>query len=635
MSNLIKHKNITLIIIIALLFFSPITSKTQDFFSTPQTLVTTEGHLSQNAFHSGSSGYLAITAFITDGWHINSPSPPDSYMIPTLLKVKMPDGIIAVGTLYPEAEEKMLEISDSPLPLYEGQVTFGILFEISKDIKPGNYKITATLNYQGCNNMTCLQPAYSSVEIELNVAEQNERPEKINKAIFSTPPFTDRNGESVIIDIEKISGHTGDREKMEERDAATQRQEGNNKSVTEMVEKRGILLSLLIIFLGGLALNLTPCIYPLIPITISFFGGQAEGKGTKAFGLSLLYVLGISITYSVLGVIAALTGGILGAALQNGWVIFFIALVLVGLATSMFGLWEIRMPMFVMKRTGSARKGTLGALLMGLTVGIVAAPCIGPFVLGLLTYVGKTGNPTLGFIMFFTLAWGMGIPFIILGTVSGSISRLPRSGEWLDWVKQIFGFILILMAFYFTRHLIGPKITYTGYALTALSASIYLGWIVKTADSGKIFRIIKKVISLIWLIVAVFLITRPGGPIFEAKEGSHIQWATYTEAELSKARLSGKPIMIDFTAAWCIPCHKLEHKTFSNPEIMILARELITIRVDLTNSNIRSEKIKKEFKIRGVPTILFFNSKGEQIDNLRISGFIEPEKLAEKIKKLK
>jgi len=301
----------------------------------------------------------------------------------------------------------------------------------------------------------------------------------------------------------------------------------------------------------------------------------------------------------------------------------------------MFGLWEIRMPMFVMKRTGSARKGTLGALLMGLTVGIVAAPCIGPFVLGLLTYVGKTGNPTLGFIMFFTLAWGMGIPFIILGTVSGSISRLPRSGEWLDWVKQIFGFILILMAFYFTRYLLGSKITYTGYALTALSAGIYLGWIVKTSNSGKTFNIIKKVISLIWLIVAVFLVTRPGGPIFEAKKGSHIQWITYTEAEFSKARLSGKPIMMDFTASWCIPCHELEHKTFSNPEVMILAREMIAIRVDITNSDARNKKIKKEFNIRGVPTILFFNSKGEQVNNLRITGFIEPEKLAEKIKRLK
>lgn len=635
MTSLAKHKNKILIIIIVFLFFAPITSKTQSFFSTPQTLVTTEGHLSQNVFHSGSSGYLAITAFITDGWHINSPSPPDSYMIPTLLKVKMPDGIIAVKTLYPEAEEKILKISDSPLPLYEGQVTFGILFKIHEDIKPGNYKIIATLNYQGCNNMTCLQPADSRVEIDLTVTEQNKQPEEINKAIFSTPPFTDKNGEPVIKDIEKMSGHANGGENLEKRDAAARKQEGDKKSVTEMIEKRGILLSLLIIFLGGLALNLTPCIYPLIPITISFFGGQAEGKGAKAFGLSLLYVLGISITYSVLGVIAALTGGILGAALQNRWVISFIALILVGLAASMFGLWEIRMPMFVMKRTGSARKGTLGALLMGLTVGIVAAPCIGPFVLGLLTYVGKTGNPTLGFIMFFTLAWGMGIPFIILGTVSGSISRLPRSGEWLDWVKQIFGFILILMAFYFTRYLLGSKITYTGYALTALSAGIYLGWIVKTLNSGKIFNIIKKVISLIWLVVAVFLVTRPGGPIFESKEGSHIQWVTYTEAELSKAKLSGKPIMIDFTAAWCIPCHELEHKTFSNPEVMILAREMIAIRVDLTNSNPRSKKIKKEFNIRGVPTILFFNSKGEQVNNLRITGFIEPEKLVEKIKRLK
>ncbi|MCD6379005.1 protein-disulfide reductase DsbD [bacterium] len=634
MNNLEKHKSKALIIIIAFLLFMPAGSKTQGFFTTPQTLVTTEGHLSQSAFHIGSSGYIAITADITNGWHINSPSPPDAYLIPTRLKVTMPNGITVVNTLYPEAEEKMLEISDSPLPLYEGKVTFGIIFKVSEDINPGNYKIAATLNYQGCNNMTCLQPADSRVEIKLNVVEQKEKVEEINKNIFSAAPFLNKNGEPVIKDMGGISDNSSEGKNQGEIGIATQKQKENKESVSEMIEKRGILLSLLIIFLGGLALNLTPCIYPLIPITISFFGGQAEGKGSKALGLSLLYVLGISITYSALGVIAATTGGILGAALQNPWVIFFIALILLGLAASMFGLWEIRMPMFVMKRTGSAKKGTLGALLMGLTVGIVAAPCIGPFVLGLLTYVGKIGNPILGFIMFFTLAWGMGIPFIILGTVSGSISRLPRSGVWLEWVKQIFGFIIILMAFYFTRYLLGTKITYTGYALTALSASIYLGWIIKTPGSEKGFKIIKKVVSFIWLIAAIILITRPGGPIIETQEGSHIQWVTYTEAEFDKAKLSGKPIMMDFTADWCIPCHELDHKTFSNPEVMNLARDLITIKVELTNSNANSEKIKKEFNIKGVPTILFFDSKGNQISKLRISGFIKPERLIEKIKKL-
>ncbi|HMA76883.1 MAG TPA: protein-disulfide reductase DsbD [Candidatus Krumholzibacteriaceae bacterium] len=621
--------------VIILLILMPVSTPAQDLFTTPESLVEAEGHLSRDAFHPGSTGYLAIKVIIKDGWHINSYSPPDKYLIPTTVKVVMPDGIKAVKTLYPEAEKKSLEISDTPLPLYEGEVIFGIIFKIAGDIKPDEYKALATIEYQGCNNMTCLQPAESRAEIKLKVAPRGEQTGEINKAIFKAPPFARADIGQENITTDSISGYGASGGTREGKDETASREEESKESFGKMVESRGILLTLLIIFLGGLALNLTPCIYPLIPITISFFGGQAGGKVSKKLGLSLLYVLGISITYSVLGMLAATTGSILGSALQNPWVISFISLVLVSLALSMFGLWEIRMPVFLMKRTGEAKKGSYGALLMGLTVGIVAAPCIGPFVLGLLTYVGRIGNPLLGFIMFFTLAWGMGVPFIILGTASGSISRLPRSGEWLDWVKQIFGFILIIMAFYFARHILGRTITYTGYAITALSAGIFLGWIIKTDGGGKTFNIIRKTVALVWLVLAVFMIIKPGGAIFEADRESKIEWIEYTSAELEKAKRSGKPIMIDFSADWCIPCHELDDKTFSDPLVENLAEKMVTIRVDLTKSDPRSEKIKKEFKIKGVPTILFFNSEGEQITGLRVTGFIEPEELAGRIRQLK
>ncbi|MDZ7859355.1 MAG: protein-disulfide reductase DsbD [Candidatus Krumholzibacteriota bacterium] len=632
MSNSLKRNILASIII--LLILTSVSAAAQGLFTTPKSLVKAEGYLSRNAFHPGSTGYLAIKATIKDGWHINSYSPPDKYLIPTAVKVELPGGITAVKTLYPEAEKKSLEISDTPLPLYEGEVTFGIIFKIDKDIKPDEYKALATIEYQGCNNMTCIQPAESRVEIKLNVSPRGEQTEEINKAIFKAPLFAGRDIGQKNITTDYNSDHGGSGRNQEGKDETAYRGEVNKESFGKIIESRGILLTLLIIFLGGLALNLTPCIYPLIPITISFFGGQAEGKVSKKLGLSLLYVLGISITYSILGMLAATTGSLLGSALQNPWVISFISLVLVSLALSMFGLWEIRLPMFLMKRTGEAKKGSLGALLMGLTVGIVAAPCIGPFVLGLLTYVGKIGNPFLGFIMFFTLAWGMGVPFIILGTASGSISRLPRSGEWLDWVKQIFGFILIMMAFYFARHILGRTVTYTGYSLTALSAGIFLGWIIKTEGGGKAFNIIKKTVALVWLVLAVFMIIKPGGVIFKADQDSKIKWIEYTSAEFEKAKRSGNPVMLDFSADWCIPCHELDDKTFSDPLVSNLSKNMVTIKVDLTKSDSRSEKIKKEFNIKGVPTIVFFNSKGEQINKLRVTGFIEPEELAERLRLL-
>lgn len=599
------------------LFFAAVLTITasataQSFFNTPQSLLKAEGYLSQAAFLPGSTARAALTAEISAGWHINSHTPPDDYMIPTVLNVEAPEGLKVARLLYPEAEEKELGISDIPLPLYEGTVTFGAVIEISEDIAPGEYAITLILDYQGCDNMTCLQPESKSVELTVNVTKDAEAAAPANEAVFTSPPFD------------------GAPEAAEVSAAPSQDDEFGG-----MVKDRGLFLSFIFIFLGGLALNLTPCIYPLIPITISFFGGQAEGRTSRAFALSLLYVLGISITYSILGVIAASTGSLLGGALQNPWVIAFIALVLVGLATSMFGLWEIRMPSFVMRKTGTAKRGWLGALLMGLTVGIVAAPCIGPFVFGLLTYVGNLGKPVLGFLMFFTLAWGMGIPFIVLGTVSGSISRLPRSGEWLDWVRRIFGFILILMAFYFARLILGPRITYAGYALTCAAAGIYLGWLVRMEGSGKRFGIIRKAVGVAFLAAAVILALQRGGPLLRTEKEEGVIWNPYARSALAGAAEEGKPAMIDFSADWCIPCHELDAKTFTDREVIELSKKFVNLKVDLTSSSDSNEKIKKEFKIRGVPTIIFFNSKGEEIESLRVTGFIEPGEFAERMKKAK
>ena len=190
---------------------------------------------------------------------------------------------------------------------------------------------------------------------------------------------------------------------------------------------RGIFVTLLLVFLGGLALNLTPCVYPMIPITISYFGGQSQGKKGSLVAHACLYVIGMAVTYSVLGVFAAMTGSLFGTALQYPPVLIGIALVMVLLALSMFDVYEFRMPAFLNRLAGGSQKGFAGTFLMGLTVGIVAAPCIGPFVLGLLTYVGNKGNAFLGFVLFFVLALGMGVPFIVLGVFSGSISKSCRA----------------------------------------------------------------------------------------------------------------------------------------------------------------------------------------------------------------
>ena len=215
-----------------------------------------------------------------------------------------------------------------------------------------------------------------------------------------------------------------------------------------------MLWTLLGIFAGGIALNLTPCIYPLIPITVSYFGGQVtrDGQGqSKLIVHGLCYILGLSVTNSALGIIAALTGGLMGAILQNPFVLLVIAAILLCFAASLFGLWELRLPGSLTHAAAKSYTGYFGSLFMGLTLGVVAAPCIGPFILGLLTWVASMGSPWLGFIIFFTLSLGLGLPLFFLAIFSGQLKKLPRSGGWMIWVRKLMGWVLIAMAVHFIR----------------------------------------------------------------------------------------------------------------------------------------------------------------------------------------
>jgi len=263
------------------------------------------------------------------------------------------------------------------------------------------------------------------------------------------------------------------------------------RKVDEELAGSSLPLQLLIVFLIGLGLNLTPCVYPLIPITVGFFSRQAEERSGGAFGLAVVYALGMSVTYSALGVIAALTGQLFGAALQNPLVVGGLVAVLLALAASMFGLWELRVPGWAMRVSGG-KTGALGALIMGLVVGFVAAPCIGPLVLGLLTYVGQRGSPLLGFVLFFSLSMGLGLPYVILGTFTGLLNRLPASGAWMIGVRKVFGVLLVALAGYFAQPLLGAGVSEWALGVVLLAGGTYLLIVDRTGhDQPTIDRIMR------------------------------------------------------------------------------------------------------------------------------------------------
>jgi thiol:disulfide interchange protein DsbD len=306
---------------------------------------------------------------------------------------------------------------------------------------------------------------------------------------------------------------------------------------------------------------------------------------------------------------------------------------MVGLAMSMFGFYEIRIPMKLAGMAGTAKQGAAGAFAMGLTVGIVAAPCIGPFVLGLLTFVGEQGDPLLGFSLFFTLALGLGAPYVFLAIASGNISRLPKSGEWMEWIRRLFGVILIGMAVYFLNPVLGDKTYWILLAAVAIVGGIWLGWILKLSSSMIFVAALRRVVGLALPALGIYLLVAPGH--IRGADTHGIPWLVYDDDLLVEAKAEGQPVVIDFTAEWCLPCQELDHETFADATVMEAAKAVVPLRADLTRSAAEEVKeLREKYGIVGVPTVVFIGADGRERTELRVVQFIEADEFLERLAKL-
>ncbi len=538
--------------------------------------------------HPGTSFQIAVVADVQEGWHVNAHQPSFDYLVPTTVTVEGAAGYSFHEPVYPPHVEKSFTFTKGDkLRVYEGEVVIGLDVAAGRDLKPGPATLRGVFSAQACNDTSCLAPGSLPFEVAFAVAAPGEEVQLINQEIFERITF-----------IQPAAALVDDAGKM-----------------GMMFEERGVLFALGVIFVMGLALNLTPCVYPLIPITISYFGGQSAGSTARTIGLSTVYVVGMSITYSALGVVAATTGGLLGSALQSPWVLGFVAAVMVALALSLFGFYEFGLPGFITRRI-QGRQGFGGALFMGLTVGLVAAPCIGPFVLSLLAYVGQQGDPFTGFVYFFVLSLGLGLPFLVLGTFSGAVSALPRAGAWMVWVRNLFGCILLGTALWFLQPILPDTAAKVGMALILITSGIFLGFLERSDVRTIAFRATRYATAVVAVAGAAWVLA----PARSAGEG--IAWRPYDAALLAEAARDGRPVLIDFTAEWCLACKELERFTFSDPAVAGEAERFLTLRADLTSySTPPVEAIKERFGILGLPWVVFIDGKGVERPDLRVTGF--------------
>jgi len=389
--------------------------------------------------------------------------------------------------------------------------------------------------------------------------------------------------------------------------------------------------------LTGLALAVTPCVYPMIPITVGFFSNQSAGNRAARVGLGLMYMLGLAITYGVVGGVSAALGGTIGSLFQAPWFLFALGLLMAALALSMFDVYEIRLPAFLGKQI-RGRSGAVGALVMGLLMGFAAAPCAGPIVTAFAVKVAEYRNLPLGMLLFTSIGVGLGLPFFAIGALSSGAKTLPRSGGWLKTLKALLGIVVLWVALSYFLQAFALKSddprSMMIQAIFLVLSGLYLFLIEKSGNTQVIWGI-KGAAILLWGLFAGQILANRTAAIRDQQlaalgSSSVIRWVKWTPEAFEDAKKSGKPIVIDASADWCALCHEIENAVFKKPEGIAAMQNVVAMTIDQSTGVDPKyvELTNKTFGIKGLPHVEFFKPGGQSVKV--VTGFDQldsPDKL--------
>ncbi|WP_299179094.1 protein-disulfide reductase DsbD [uncultured Neptuniibacter sp.] len=561
-------------------------------------------------------GYFQEGNELTLYWDI----PDDYYLYRDRIELKESDSIKIVNRVNAQAEQK-----DDPLFgkvwVYHNraEVKFS-LSSVSAEDASGTLQVT----YQGCwEGGICYPPVTKMVKVS-----------GITDLKQSDFKRTDESASVVISDIQSTV-------RLSEQD-----------QFAAMLKNGNLFVTLGAFFIAGLALSFTPCVFPMIPILSSIIAGQGRHvTAGKGFFLSLVYVLSVSVTYTLAGIFAGLFGENLQALFQSTWIIVTFSTIFVLLSLSMFGFYELQLPNSLQSKlsqlSNSQQGGTItGVAIMGFLSALIVGPCMAAPLAGALIYIGQTGDPVLGGSALFSMSLGMGVPLLLVGTSAGKL--LPHAGLWMDKVKAVFGVLLILLAIWMLDRIVPTIVTMWLTSIVLIVSSVYMGALStnKKNTSGKTH--LAKGIGLVVLLYGVLLMVGAlaGGNsiLYPLKGISGTQAASsqplpfvkvttpdQLEAQLKEAELASKPVMLDFYADWCVSCIELDLFTFSDSSVQQALSHYRVIKVDVTSNDAEAKALNKRYSLIGPPAVIFYNSSGELLPHKTLIGVVDPKEFVNHI----
>ena len=567
----------------------------------PVEIVTAHGVLSLNQVQPGSTFQMAIVMKFAPNWHANA-NPAGEGLIPT--EITFPDhpNLVFGEAVYPKADVLEIASLGGEVPVYHDEAVIGFQATLLDSAPLGRMTLPFQLTYQACNDEQCLLPKTIDVDVAFDVVGMAQPIQLINDAIFAnlqlgSPPDT------------------------------PSRTATSESGKFSQALSKGYFWAFLFVFVGGILTSFTPCVYPLIPITVSVFGaGESVGR-LRSFLLSVTYVLGIALTYSILGVAVASTGAVFGQIMADPRVMLPVCGILIALGLSMLGVFELRLPYAVQNRLNNVGgAGFAGAFVMGTVAGVIAAPCTGPALGAVLSYVATTESVFLGFWLLLTYALGMGLLFIVIGTFSGAIAALPRSGGWMYILENIFGVAIITVALYFLKDAISPlrALLQNSAGFFAISAVFVIVGVAlgkfsqRFKDLSRLVQF-RKAVGVLLAVVGLYMFV---GGLTTAE--SDLVWIADEAQGLEDGRRERRPVMLDFYATWCAACNELEH-TYSDPAVKSKLSKFVNVKLDFTRNSDEVERLKQKYGIVGLPVVIFFDSDGNQLTDKRLEKFVEPE----------